>query len=100
MGKVNWRTMRGARLPPRRRAHSLVSLALARLAHRRALSAARRAAQRAPGGHAGRDGGGGLQETKVGDSAAARLPFPEGFVHRFRFTVESSRALSTRCPSP
>lgn len=92
--------MRGARLPPRRRAHSLVSLALARLAHRRALIAARRGAQRAFGGHAAQEQGDGLRETKVGDSAAARGAFPEGFVHRFRVTVDSFRVLSTRCPSP
>lgn len=100
MGKVNWRTMRGARLPPRRRAHSLVSLARARLAHRRALNAARRGAERALGGHAAHVQGDGLRETKVGGSAAAHPAFPEGFVHRFRFTVNSFRALSTRCPSP
>ena len=93
--------MRGARLPPRRRAHSLLSLARARLAHRRALGAARRAAERAVRGHAGCDRGDGLRETtKAGESAAARVPFPEGFVHRFRFTVDSFRALGTRCPSP
>ena len=100
MGKADWRTMRSARLRPRRRGRSLVAAARARLAHRMALIAARRAAQRALGGHAAHQQGNGVTETKEGGSLTDRTLFPEGFVHRFRCTVNRFRKLSSRCSSP
>ena len=95
MGKATWRTLRGKRQTPRRRARSLVALARLRLARRLAARAARRAARgvcKTPGE---------TPETR-GDTARAPLlaGFPEGFVHRFRRAVHHSRALETRCPSP